>query len=382
VGIDDEHWEQEQRGWRDPQKWVCQRCVGDEPYLKHLVRRNSVHEVCSYCNGNRRKAAPLSALMDALLRGIKYSYNDEANAGCPYDREFSIEYKSSQDVVAEVLDAQGLDWPNRLVADVSNALTNTGWVEAPNGDWMGVYHHERLYWSWNSFTQAVKHHSRFHFQTSKRSRRRSDDLISVHEMLPFLGKLVRQHRLVQKLPKATVLYRVRLGNHPYTEKELGAPSGEKSRAGRMNPAGISYLYLAFDQETARLEKSVPQGENVTVSSWSPEHDLHVIDLTRHVECPSVFSDQRAKYELVKFLHEFINEISLPVKHDEREHIEYAPTQIVSEYFAQVFRYGKGKRVEGLIYSSAVSQRGKNLVVFPQYAGDPSPCFSMSLLPQA
>jgi RES domain-containing protein len=201
-------------------------------------------------------------------------------------------------------------------------------------------------------------------------------------MLPFLGKLVRQHRLVQKLPKATVLYRVRLGNHPYTEKELGAPSGEKSRAGRMNPAGISYLYLAFDQETARLEKSVPQGENVTVSSWSPEHDLHVIDLTRHVECPSVFSDQRAKYELVKFLHEFINEISLPVKHDEREHIEYAPTQIVSEYFAQVFRYGKGKRVEGLIYSSAVSQRGKNLVVFPQYAGDPSPCFSMSLLPQA
>lgn len=377
------YWEQEQRGWRDPKKWVCQRCVGDDPYLKLLVRRNSGQEVCSYCNSNRRKAAPLSALMDALLRGIKYSYNDEANAGCPYDREFSIEYKSSLDMLAEVLDAQGLNWPNQLVADVSNALANTGWVEAPDGNWMGAYHHERLHWSWRSFAYAVKHYSRFHFQSNKCSRRHGDDLIGAHEMLPFLGSLVRRHYLVQVLPKTTVLYRVRPDGLPYSPEAQGAPPKEKATAGRMNPAGISYLYLAFDEKTARLEKRGTQEEqSVTVSRWSPERDLHVIDLTRYFECPSVFSEQRAKYEIVQFLYAFINEISEPVEYDGREHIDYAPTQVVSEYFAQVFRYGNGKRVDGLIYSSAVSQQGKNLVVFPQYAGNSSPCFSMILLSQA
>lgn len=70
--------------------------------------------------------------------------------------------------------------------------------------------------------------------------------------------------------------------------------------------------------------------------------------------------------MVQFLYKFTDEISKPLAHDGSEHIEYVPTQVVSEYFAQAFKHAKNKRIDGLIYPSAVAQRGKNLALFPQY----------------
>ena len=365
MGVDDEWMEQEERGWRDPKKWVCQHCVGGDTYLRHLVRVNLSTTGCTYCRNPKRKAAPLSVLMDALLRGVKYSYNDEANAGYPYDREFPIEYMGSEGVLQQVLASQDIEWNNALVRDVANAFTNTGWVDAPDGEFMGSYHHERLHWSWSSFANAVKHRSRFHFQTGKRVRRHGDDLVGVHEMLPFLGQLVRRHRLVRALPHTTVLHRVRPGAWPHTVADLGAPPESKSRAGRMNPAGVPYLYLAFDEKTALAETRVTHGQEVTVSQWSPVRDLQVIDLSQALRFVSVFSEKRQEYEMVQFIAAFRDEISKTVAHDGSEHFEYVPTQVVSEYFAQAFTFGAGKRIDGLVYPSAVEDGGKNLVVFPR-----------------
>lgn len=358
--------EQEDRGWSDPETHVCQNCIGDDTHLRHLVRKNLTTVACSYCNSKARKAAPIAVLMAALLHGVKYSYNDEANAGCPYDKEFSIEYMSSGDVLEQVLESEGLDWPDALKNDVAEAFFNTGWVDAPDGDWMGSYNHERLHWSWDSFAQAVKHQSRFNFQIRKRSRSYGEDLVSVHEMLPFLGRLVRQQRMVRKLPESTVFYRVRPGKHAHSVSELGSPPADKARAGRMNPAGIPYLYLAFDERTALAETRAKHGDQVTLSEWSPCRDLYVVDLSYHLSCPSVFSDKRREHDMVHFLYKFTDEISKPVAHDGSEHIEYVPTQVVSEYFAQAFTYSLHKRVDGLIYPSAVDPRGKNLVLFPRH----------------
>lgn len=373
MGIDDEYFEQEERGWRNPEKWVCQRCVGDDRYLQHLVRVNlsPTSTVCSYCSSQRRKAAPLSILMEAVVRGVKYSYNDEANAGVPYDSELNIDYLSSEDVLRQVLDSQGLEWNDALVRDVANAFSNTGWVDAPDGEWMGTYHHERLHWSWTSFADAVKHRTRFHFQANNCAHRYGDDLVGVYEMLQFLGKLVRQQRMVCALPKTKVLHRVRPGVHPRTWTELGAPPREKAKAGRMNPAGISYLYLAFDEKTALLETRVTHGQEVTVSQWLPVRELQVVDLSTCLRSPSVFSEKRLEFETMQFISAFINEISKPVVHDGSEHIEYVPTQVVSEYFAQAFTLSTGRYVDGLVYPSAITGGGKNLVVFPRYGRDKS-----------
>lgn len=366
VSVDDEWLTQVERGWSAPRTWVCRHCVGDDTYLRHLVRVNRTVNACSYCSSKQRKAAPLSTLMDALLRGVKYSYNDEANAGCPYDSDLSIEYISSEEVLRSVLDSQDLEWSDALVTDVAQSFVNTGWVDAPDGDWMGSYHHERLHWSWNSFAHAVKHRSRFHFHIRRKVRRYGDDVVGVHEMLPFLGKLIRRHRMVKSLSAGTVLHRVRPGVHPHTPAELGAPPSSCAKAGRMNPAGVPYLYLAFDEVTALKETRVSHDQEVTVSQWVPLRDLRVIDLSHGPVIPSIFSDKKSEHELAQFLYAFKAEISMPVAHDGSEHVEYVPTQVVSEYFAQAFSLGANKQVDGVIYPSAVAQSGKNLVVFPNY----------------
>lgn len=188
--------------------------------------------------------------------------------------------------------------------------------------------------------------------------------VDVHEMLPFLGLLVRRHRMVRTMSEPAIFYRVRPGKHPNEAAELGPPPEGKARAGRMNPAGISYLYLAFDEKTALAETRTTPGEEATISQWATSRDLSVIDLTCSLSCPSIFEDKRGGHELVQFLWRFVDEISKPISHDGYEHIEYLPTQVVSEYFSQAFQYAKGKHVDGLIYSSAAQPDGKNLVIFP------------------
>jgi|SRR5471030_15803 len=49
----------------------------------------------------------------------------------------------------------------------------------------------------------------------------------------------------------------------------------------------------------------------------------------------------------------------------REHVDYAPSQVVSEYFALVFQSdGDGSKLDGIVYPSAVRPGGRNLVLFP------------------
>lgn len=367
MGIAKRQWmEDEDRGWYDPETWVCRSCVGNDRHLRALIRRSMGSNACSYCGSKRRKAAPVSSLMAAMLHGVKYSYNNEANAGCPYDSDFDIEYMSSRDVLEQILDAEGLEWPDSLIADVANAFANTGWVDAPDGSWMGSHDHERLHWSWGSFADAVKHRSRFHFHSRKHANQNGDDLVTVHEMLPFLVRLVRKHRMVRTLPSSIVLHRIRSGHHPHSSAELGPPPSRIAQAGRMNPAGIPYLYLAFDQKTALAETRAKPRIMVTASEWSPIRNLQVIDLHCLPVCPSVFSEKRRKHELLQFLYKFTDEISKPVAHDGSEHIDYVPTQVISEFFSQIFTFGKGKKVDGLIYPSSVHACGRNLVLFPRH----------------
>ncbi|HUX65543.1 MAG TPA: RES family NAD+ phosphorylase, partial [archaeon] len=50
--------------------------------------------------------------------------------------------------------------------------------------------------------------------------------------------------------------------------------------------------------------------------------------------------------------------------DDREHLDYVPSQVVCEYLAQVFKTNTGERLGGLIFPSSVHVEGRNLVVFP------------------
>ena len=66
---------------------------------------------------------------------------------------------------------------------------------------------------------------------------------------------------------------------------------------------------------------------------------------------------------MSFLHSFVNELTLPVTKDGREHVEYVPTQIVSEYFRFRFQTENAQPILGLRYSSVKNANGINIAVF-------------------
>jgi RES domain-containing protein len=66
-----------------------------------------------------------------------------------------------------------------------------------------------------------------------------------------------------------------------------------------------------------------------------------------------------------FIEDFVGSISSPAKKDGREHIDYVPSQVVSEFFAKAFRRASGEAIHGMVYPSAVKPGGRNVVLFPQ-----------------
>jgi hypothetical protein len=60
-------------------------------------------------------------------------------------------------------------------------------------------------------------------------------------------------------------------------------------------------------------------------------------------------------------------ISQPVEKVEkngREHIKYVPTQVLSEYFAKIYKKPDGNPLDGMVYYSAARNAGTNIVLFP------------------
>jgi hypothetical protein len=51
------------------------------------------------------------------------------------------------------------------------------------------------------------------------------------------------------------------------------------------------------------------------------------------------------------LNYFATELSKPIEKDDRAHIEYVPTQVITEYFRTEFRY-QGRKIDGIRYRSA------------------------------
>jgi RES domain len=58
----------------------------------------------------------------------------------------------------------------------------------------------------------------------------------------------------------------------------------------------------------------------------------------------------------------VKSITAPVVHDGQEHIEYVPTQVLTEFFRQHVTALDGSALDGIVYPSARRRRGKSLVV--------------------
>lgn len=105
---------------------------------------------------------------------------------------------------------------------------------------------------------------------------------------PMIEDCIKKYseNLSGEISKGMKLWRVRKheGKGPprklYTRKEILNPPVMKAREGRLNPAGISFLYLANTLETAVLETGCRAGDFVTAAQFRAKDKLSYFTLIK------------------------------------------------------------------------------------------------------
>jgi len=358
----------EARGWDAPDKFVCEECVPDI-FLKEVVADNLEQDVCDYCGRESEEpiAASVESVMEVIAETVYFYYAAPQDAGVPYeDGEWAVPTMDITDVMGEL----EFDCHSDLFDDVLSGFNSTCWVETANGFWASTRTNQRLRLAWKAFVEMVKHKTRFHFLAQHEGAAYDPDYLTPDIVLSSIAELLRKFEFLQTVPEGVSIFRCRVrGSHDtweLDENELGAPPSKVASAGRMNPAGISYFYGAFEVGTAVAEVGQRPPSALGIGVFQASRPLVVVDLTKMTSLPSVFDgEQRNAREAILFLREFTRQISQPVQKNGMEHIEYVPSQVVCEYLAQIFQVDdKVGRLDGIIYPSTMKLGFTNIVLFP------------------
>ena len=342
---------------------VCVRCFGDDD-LQDFIRAFETKGRCSFCHARHVSVAPLRDMADHLRGFMEENYSKAAD-DLPYEsREGGYQGGSTYSTWEVLIEQIGL--PLRGVGEVElgEALADTigddVWCDY---DWTALDLDESLQYSWDRFCETVKHHRRFFFQGVGRSKYSGVDDRSSIEILSDIKRLIKGSGLIRRLPKGFTLYRARprkARKRYTTTAELASPPVEFAlQSNRMNPPGIPMFYGA---ESRKLALAEVRNSKASIGRFRTTRTIRILDLANLPPMPGFFSGAHRNRRLyLSFLHAFTREIVKPVPRDERTHIDYLPTKVLTEYLRDA-RFG-GKKIRGIRYPSATGKAGANIVLF-------------------
>lgn len=341
-------------------KKICSNCIVDD-YLSDFIKVNASSKSCSYCliTDVNNIACDYKIIAQMIYDSIFLSYKDAQDTGMPYvEGGWLFDEVYIEDLIADF----DPGWNEEFGQDIINSADpNLYLVPHVLNDWAGIPSSEVLGYGWEEFKDQILYKTRYLFLTQKSSH---NDFYSIPlvAMLDRLGDLCKRLNLIKVVEKDCTFYRVRshAENEGFTQfAEIGAAPRGKAGAGRMNPVGISYFYIAFSQKTAELEVISDQ------FFWSLAkikllNNISVLNLSDLPPLPSIFDKENHDLrEEILFLHQFVEDLLKPVSRDGSEHIEYVPTQVVSEYFRYVFE----PKLQGIMYPSVKDVDGLNIAIF-------------------
>lgn len=352
---------------------VCARCF-DDKYIEEFIESTVDSPECDFCGRKSRVkniAAPLDGVVDFILEAVNREYERAVDALGWESAEggYLGAHWDSYDLIEKI----GLDLPNddgRLLEILVECLGDEPWCDrnpyAERED-------ERLVSSWERFCEFIKYKRRYFFLQQKEE---DHDLVAPHEylspagLLHFIGETVKTMGLVRKLSAGSLVYRARqqkTGEILRTPYDFAPPPLDKAlRSNRMSPAGVVMFYGSDDAKTAQLEIDDDPKLGIAVGAFRATREAKVLDLTKLPRRLGFFEQQPDSSEInrydLAFLHSFVKSVAAKVEPGSREHIDYVPTQVVTEWFRTVFRFGKSS-LDGIVYPSTQNPRGRSLVLF-------------------
>lgn len=367
---------------------VCPHCFGDAGLKRRIeeIRPQFPNDKCTF--HAQYKGVPIkdvAEIIDPVFRnhyGIAGSYSvpridsdrvDHVQSGDTLTEALYDLTEANLDDVLEVLAQQLIDddpcWPpdgeEPFYADDQNY---------EHYDHYDHYKHDTLYHDqiWQHFCENITHKQRFF--SSKSKELISELFASIHQQHDHKKKAViykinpgdQEAEFFRARITRQETDREEINNNP--EKNLGAPPKRLRRAGRMNPAGISVFYGAYDLDTCIAELRPAVGDIVVGATFSLFRPIHVLDTTRFeapIKPTSLFSKNHlVRVEQWKFMQRFKKEIAKPISPND-EHLDYIPTQAVAEYLLHHHEFKRDRKpanIEGIIFQSAQNPYGKNIVL--------------------
>lgn len=360
---------QSERGFLSPgDKYVCSNCFGDYA-IQEFIKAEANYLECSYCvtiSDDIPIARHIDDVIEFILEGIETEWDDPRN-GVMYDSGeggwIGIEVIDTEELLIR-LDL-GLH-NEELLDDITESIFQTEWCR---NDPYGDRPHEEWYYDWEEFSEQIKHHVRYVFYNIHN--KQADEFgieKEPHEILEKIGIIAINLRLIRILQKGTTIFRCRVtreGKIFSTVDELGPPSPQDAKyANRMSPAGIPMFYGAFDIETTIAETFSENDEYATIVAFKTLKNIKILDLTNLPRFPSIFDQlENILRPSIIFMESFLRDLSKPIEKNDKVHIEYVPTQVVTEYFRHIFQDEDGMPVKGIIYPSSKTPGGISCVLF-------------------
>ncbi|MDE1208171.1 HEPN-associated N-terminal domain-containing protein [Tenacibaculum larymnensis] len=345
-----------------PDKHLCVKHINDNT-IKRFIRENYTNGYCDYCE-KEVKVVSLEDLLEFMMLGISNFYEDAANFMSYNGREggYLGETFTPDELIQERI---GLETdPFELTEDIVNSIEDIAWSEPSM-----YYDTERdeLMYRWSYFKNLIKHKSRYLFQQNQSSNKSQNAFTILKEV----GKITKSLNLIKKIEKGTIIYRCRQHHSKKTvskkEKLVSPPEKYAIYPNRFSPSGISMLYSAFDPKTAFLEtisREDKKKDSITISKFKLKKEIYVVDFNRLPKLPSIFDYKKVKtHYLIRFLYDLVRDFTQEIKKDGKEHIEYVPTQVVTEYFRYPFNKNRQNIIEGIVYPSSKNKSESSSVIF-------------------
>jgi len=345
-----------------PDKNLCIKHIDDNA-IKNFIRKNYRIGYCDYC-GKELKVISLESLLEFMMLGISNFYEDAANF-MNYDGRQGGYLGDTFDPNELIQERIGLETdPFELTEDIVNSIDDIAWSEPDM-----YYDNERdeLIYQWSFFKNLIKHKSRYLFQQNQSS----NDSEKAFTILKEVGQITKSLKLIKKIKKGTIIYRCRQhhSSKVVSEKEklVSPPEEYAIYPNRFSPSGISMLYFAFDPTTAFLEtisREDKKKNTVTISKFKLKKEIYVVDFNRLPHIPSIFDFKKVKtHYLIGFLYDLVKDFTQEIKKDGKEHIEYVPKQVVTEYFRYPFNKNRQNIIEGIVYPSSKNKSESSSVIF-------------------
>ncbi|WP_367433207.1 HEPN-associated N-terminal domain-containing protein [Streptomyces celluloflavus] len=358
MGAGDVWATQAEQGWDYGEGFVCAGCVDDKTLAAKIAADAEQDEACDYCE--RVPAAPIDTLLEAYFDGLRTEYALAGDELAYFEGELaatqSWDGPDLVDAYADVLLDERLQETVREAARYDDI-----WVER---DFIAPREDEALLDGWERFSHQVKSRTRYVFwlaSPGKEEKYLGGGENPAAAILESLGQLIPRAGLVRSIPAGQRLWRARAHDsvgENWTAGMLGTPLPEQARQpNRMSPAGIPLFYGA-DSSDASMEEVARHATDahpwVTYAAFETTKPMRVVDFTRLESVPAIFDTERAHLRrALMFLHEFVHLISADAKG--REHLDYVPTQIVTEYLLRVF--DQEQPVSGLVFNSSAARHG-------------------------